>query len=177
MNTSRRLFFALWPDQQRQARWAALASEKLPPQMGRLVRPENLHITLLFAGNVSQSQAQCLEQLGDVFEGRAFSLRLDHLGHWRRPQVLWWGASEQPQALLDIVQGLQKGALQCGVEVDPRPYQAHLTLARKVKKAPAQLDFEPEAWPLREFVLVESVSSSDGLRYQVLKSWPLQEKT
>jgi len=61
----------------------------------------------------------------------------------------------------------------CGLKPDPRPYQPHLTLARKVT---ARLDLAaPESvlWTPVDFVLVSSETRSSGPVYQVLQRWPL----
>ena len=176
MSKTRRLFFAFWPSEAQQASWGKMAEKLLPSGMGRLVRPENLHVTLLFAGNVSQDQTQCLEQLAATIRAEPFTLRLDHFGHWRRPQVWWWGASAHPQSLLDVVQSLRDGASRCGVVVDQRPYQSHLTLARKVKQMPEQPVIEAVEWLVEGFALMESVTSSEGVHYKIQKRWPFKGK-
>lgn len=168
-----RLFFALWPEAGQQQLWAAMAREWLPPGAGRLITAENLHLTLLFAGEVALEQRQCLEQMADAVRGEPFALRFDRSGWWRRPQVAWWGCSESPAALSALAQALQAGAKQCGIAVDERPYTPHLTLARKVRRAPAPITPEVAEWQVERFVLVWSRPAPHGVVYEVQRSWGL----
>jgi len=168
-----RLFFALWPEASQQQAWAQAAKEWLPPGTGRLVAAENLHLTLLFAGEVTLEQRHCLEQMADAIHGDSFALHFDRSGYWRRPQVVWWGCSQTPAALLNLAQALQAGAKQCGIAVDERPYAAHLTLARKVRKAPLPIDSDVAEWRVDRFVLVRSQLSPKGSLYEPQRSWIL----
>jgi 2'-5' RNA ligase len=168
-----RLFFALWPAVEQQQLWAQQAREWLAPGTGRLIAAEKLHLTLLFAGEVSLEQRHCLEQMADAVRGEPFTLHFDRSGWWRRPQVAWWGCSESPVALSSLAQALQTGARQCGIAVDERPYTPHLTLARKVRKAPAPIPPDVADWPVDRFVLARSLSTPRGVVYGLQRSWRL----
>ena len=58
--------------------------------------------------------------------------------------------------------------------MDERPYRPHVTLARKVRAAYEEVEFEPISWDVREFGLVESTSTVEGVKYQVKLRWPLK---
>lgn len=168
-----RLFFALWPEVELQQAWAQAAREWLLPGTGRLIAEDNLHLTLLFAGEVTPEQRGCLEQMADAIRSEPFILRFDRSGYWRRPQVAWWGCSQLPAALLNLARALQAGAMQCGIAVDERPYSAHLTLARKIRKPPVPINPEVADWRVNRFVLVRSLLSPKGAVYEVQRSWAL----
>lgn len=172
-SSKQRLFFALWPGVGQQKAWAQVAREWLPPGMSRLVVAENLHLTLLFAGEVTLEQRQCLEQMADAVRGEPFSLHFDCGGYWRRPQVVWWGCSELPAALSTLAQALQAGAKQCGIAVDERPYTPHLTLARKVRKPPVPIRPDVADWRVDHFVLARTHATPQGAIYDVQRSWTL----
>ena len=169
----RRLFFALWPDAALRARLTDL-QQRLAPGAGRAVDGENLHITLLFLGATSAERRHCIEAGLAAVAGPPFSVQLDQLGYWRKPQVLWAGSALSPPALSALVQRLQDVAASCGSKVDARPFQVHLTLWRKLRKAPRELPaMAPIAWPVGDFALVESVTAGGGVRYRVLRRWAL----
>jgi len=176
MAETERLFFALWPEPQQQRDWAALAREMIPQDCGRLVTAQNLHLTLLYLGEVSQQQRQTLEEKAGEISISTFVLRLDGIGYWRKPQVLWWGVRDIPEALAGLVRSLRQRAVDCGIEVDQRPYKAHLTLARKVRRAPGRLLAQPCDWRIGQFTLVRSVLSPAGAQYEVLRRWPLLDQ-
>lgn len=168
-----RLFFALWPGEQVRARLQALNRVVSSRVEGRSVPLENVHITLAFLGFVDAGGRACVEQAADTIVGRPFDLVFDTIGYWRRPRVLWVGASETPSTLQKLAQDLQQALLNCPVAHDERPYQAHLTLMRNVRHAPPPLVVEPIDWHVDEFVLVSSRMLPRGSEYSVLRRWPL----
>jgi 2'-5' RNA ligase len=167
-----RLFFALWPDE---AVRRQLAGYKplLRGCGGRPVAPGNLHITLAFLGSVDAATRRCMEQAADTISLPPFTLLLNELGFWRRPQVVWLGTDVPPEPLLSLAAALKQAMLACALEPDARPFQAHLTLMRKARRAP---EGEPPAgitWPVSDFALVVSETRPEGVRYEVVRRWDL----
>ena len=54
-----RVFFAIWPDNAAQKQLAALAKQLQAESLcgGRKIKPENIHLTLVFVGEVDSRQA------------------------------------------------------------------------------------------------------------------------
>ena len=168
-----RLFLALWPSAAVRSALRELQCA-FPGSAGRAVDDGNLHITLVFLGSTPPERRHCIEAALDGLERPGFELRLDRLGYWRRPQVVWAGSDAVPPPLTSLVEDMTKAAVQCGCMLDARPFRPHLTLFRKVRKPPRDLpDIAPILWPANAFALVESVTASSGVRYQVLNTWPL----
>lgn len=163
-----RLFFALWPDD---AVRAELAGALRPAPDGRLVRRENLHLTLVFLGSVNQETRACVEQAASGVTCEPFELVFDVAGYFPRPQVAWIAPARTPASLVALVQALREALVPCGLAPDPRPYRPHLTLARKVRRRPAVPVITPIAWPVTAFSLVESRSQPGGVRYIPVQSW------
>ena len=168
-----RLFFALWPDEALRSKLADY-QPLLKGCGGRLVVLENLHITLAFLGSVDSTTRACLEDAADVIATPTFTLQMDELGFWRRPQVVWLSARETPPPLLALVAALKQAMIGCGLEPESRPFQAHLTLMRKAWRAPLELNPPAMDWPVADFALVASDIRSEGVRYEVLRRWPLK---
>jgi RNA 2',3'-cyclic 3'-phosphodiesterase len=167
-----RLFFALWPDAA--ARQALVKSSR--ELLGRRVKQvpaENLHITLAFAGSVTAPVRDCLEAAAGEIHAVPFELTLDHAGHWPRPRILWLGPTHTPVGLWSLVEVLNRAFESCGLQREPRPFQAHVTLARKVGRAPPLAVPVPVTWSISDFSLVESVTDSGGASYQRLVTWKL----
>ena len=172
MSERQRLFFALWPSAK--MREALIPLLKLNHECGgRPHPPGNLHITLNFLGGVNANTRDCLEQAAGEIVIPPFELTLDRFGYWPRPRVVWLGCSETPGPLLDLVSGLNRVGEQCGLEPEQRPYQPHLPLLRKAKQGPSEAAPEFQ-WSVKDFVLAESVSTSGGVEYRVLRRWPLK---
>jgi 2'-5' RNA ligase len=169
----RRLFLALWLGEAVRGALTEL-QKRLPPGLGRLVAGENLHITLVFLGSTPALRQACIEEALAGIDKPGFNLRLDRLGYWRQPRVLWVGGEITPPPLAALVQALRDAAARCGCEVEARPFQTHLTLCRKVRTMPRDLPaMEPISWPVQSFVLVESVTAADGAVYRILREWML----
>lgn len=168
-----RLFLALWPNEELRKHIKRNSKSLLRHGGGRPVALHNIHITLVFLGNVDQQQQACVEQVADGVQCPVFDLRLDKAGHWARPRVLWLGCEETPESLKQLVANLYQGIRHCGIQLDSRPYQAHLTLMRKVNRPPTDLTIEPVDWSLDRFVLVKSTTHPEGVKYEVIREWLL----
>lgn len=170
-----RLFFALWPQPEARKRVAALARQ-FNPQGGRLHHPDDLHITLVFLGQVEDVRMPCIQQVADAVEAPGFSLEMDTIGHWPRPRILWCGPSVVPEPLRNLVDSLQRGLLECGFEPERRRYKPHITLHRKVRHAESGVIEPPIEWLAEEFVLATSGGNTPGApRYRILHRWPLKK--
>ena len=168
-----RLFFALWPDGVLR-RQLEIQVRRLPRRLGRPVPLENLHITLLFLGQVPATRLGCVLAAPEEVAAASFELTLDYVGHWPRPRVLWVGPRHTPPALFRLVGALRRALAPCGLDLDRRPYQAHMTVLRKVARAPErQVEIEPVTWQVSSYSLMESIPGEGGVAYRELRRWPL----
>lgn len=171
----RRLFFALWPEEPVRERLDGLRSGLVGGGIGRPVARDKLHLTLCFLGGVDAETHACLDQAAAEVAVPPFTLTFDQLGYWPRPQVLWLGASETPPELSELVGQLRQVQAGCGSKPEGRPFRAHLTLARKVRRRPRLPEVEPFQWPVDRFALVASETLPSGARYEVVGQWPLRK--
>ena len=187
----RRLFIALWPDAGLQGKLHALGGELLgncsmrcptsaipgvvTGSRGRRIPQENLHITLAFLGSVDVEHQVCLERAASTIQTPAFTLTLDQAGFWPRKGILWAGGTA-PEGLLALVRELNQRLIACDFEPETRPFQVHLTLARDVRGVRLRSDqvVGPLAWSVRQFSLVASQTLPEGARYEILKTWRLE---
>ncbi|MGH8507801.1 MAG: RNA 2',3'-cyclic phosphodiesterase [Gammaproteobacteria bacterium] len=169
---TQRLFFALWPSEKvRSGLLEVMASLHVP--RAKPVAAENLHITLLFLGSVTAQTRICAEKIAEGIARHPFDLRLDEIGFWPKSGILWLGAREVPESLAALVRDLHLGVADCGIDLDARPFKAHVTLMRKALVVRRERPPDPVAWCVDAFALVESKTNPDGARYQVLRSWRL----
>ena len=105
------------------------------PELNRL-EPENMHITLLFLGEVDDREllAICRATQTAVAEHAAFSLTIEGLGCFpnsRRPNVLWVGVGEGAPEVVAIHDALEAPLLELGCyRREARKYTPHVTLGR-----------------------------------------------
>ncbi len=165
-----RLFFALWPDEEVLAA-IRQTCQALEINEGKAVKPEKLHVTLLFLGDVPNSRIDDLIAMAQSLSLPSCELVFNRLEHWVRPGVLCLTSDEVPPPLEELVDGLKKGMRKLGLKPEKRPFRPHLTLARKVKKRVITREIEPIHWPVREFTLVASRLDENGSNYQVIARW------
>ncbi|WP_376690064.1 RNA 2',3'-cyclic phosphodiesterase [Wenzhouxiangella sp. EGI_FJ10409] len=166
---TRRLFFALWPDDEIREE-IATRRERLGRVSRQQVPDHNLHLTLVFIGDRPDAELVAIERAADGLKAEAFDLVLDRFGWFARAGVVWLGG-EAPDPMLALAGELGAAMAALGIELDPRPFRPHVTLFRKVRRRPELPEPRPLHWPVREFALVESIS---GRPYQVLRTWPLE---
>jgi 2'-5' RNA ligase len=145
------------------------------------VRPEAMHVTLRFLGNIASAQVEPL--LAQVrAQSRAltpFALRLGAPGclpSARRPRVLL--LELEPQApLTALAAAVERGVVAAGCAPETRAFRGHLTLGRvKERGRPPSLDglsAEPALFDVTESVLLASELHPSGSRYTPLGLVPL----
>jgi 2'-5' RNA ligase len=101
---------------------------------GRFSLRDNLHLTLVFIGEVPESRAQALFDITDALVFEPFELLISGLGSFRRDRgsIVWCGieGGDRLQSLYENLAGRVRNA---GFDIEARRYTPHLTLARDVK--------------------------------------------
>lgn len=167
MPDTRRLFFALWPTAELRERVAArmTAMTHIPC---RVMTPGNLHVTLAFLGAVPATRLPDLVALGRRLQFTPCEISFDRLAIWKKARVLVLTASQVPDPLQLFAAQLRTELSETGLHVDDRPFRPHVTLARDVGAPPCDVATAPLVWPARDFVLVESVATENGVQYRPL---------
>jgi len=166
----KRLFFALWPDESTRQRCVHV-QDQLPSSGYKKVVPDNLHVTLVFLGNVDDSKVPELLTAAATVQMPVVDLVFDRLRYWKKPEVLCLTAQAPPE-VLTLVAELTTLAQNLNIAVDDRSYHAHITLARKAKQA-VNLPVQPIIWRAARFGLVESCSLPTGVEYRLRQMWPM----
>jgi len=147
----------------------------------RWVRPENLHVTLRFLGDIAPARIASLAAHVRVkTEALApFALELGALGSLpagRRPRVVVLElAPEAPLAAL--AEAVERGVVAAGCAPEPRAFRGHLTLGRVRERGMppslAELAVPPAVFEVTESVLFVSELHPSGSRYTPLERVPL----
>ena len=156
----------------------------------RPTRPEGLHFTLRFLGNMTAVQEQqIMEAVAAAVDGvNAFPLAIGGFGAFpnaRRPRVVWLGLREGAAPLIAMQRRVEDELLRRALVPDNEDFTPHLTLARVRQEATpaarAALGAALAALPTREQArstartvsLVHSVLTPQGSRYTILNDWRL----
>ncbi|MCH7487587.1 MAG: RNA 2',3'-cyclic phosphodiesterase [Proteobacteria bacterium] len=178
-----RLFVALpLPAQVRQG-LAGLCSG-LPG--ARWIRPENMHVTMRFIGEVDGAGADDAHMALRGVRGWAFPLSLSGLGSFqsgRRLRLLWAGVEDQP-VLVRLRDDVETALVRSGLEPERRKFKPHVSLARfnaqPGNKLGPYLDaygaFSAGPFPVTAFVLMRSHLNRAGAHYEVMADYPLDEE-
>ncbi|HYE36974.1 RNA 2',3'-cyclic phosphodiesterase [Methylocaldum sp.] len=170
-----RLFFALWPDEAVRASLSRTIESLKQTTTAKWGRPENLHITLAFLGQVSEDRLPLINRVADGVIGQPFELGLDRIEFWRRSGIICLSSVNTPEALKNLANSLIARLAETGFAMENRPYRAHLTLARKGRSGCiSQVLSDPINWSVSSFSLIESQIYRAGSLYVVRKSWNLQ---
>jgi RNA 2',3'-cyclic 3'-phosphodiesterase len=171
-----RLFFAIFPDSETRGRFAAAARALALADGSRRVPAENYHLTLAFIGEVPRDKLGALKGIGAAQRALKFTVHLDAYEYWPKAGVVIAAASVCPEPLEALRHALGAALARCDVVLDSRPFQPHITMARKVPQAPVLQAMSEIVWTPRSFQLARSVSTPDGSVYTVVDSWPLLDK-
>ncbi|MEW6517126.1 MAG: RNA 2',3'-cyclic phosphodiesterase [candidate division FCPU426 bacterium] len=108
----------------------------------RWVRPENLHFTMAFMGEIPAERVDTVAAAGRAAASgqQPFVMRLGGLGVFPgrgQARVLWLGLETGQEALSRLQTALAAGLRQAGFELEQREFAPHLTLARVPQDAKA----------------------------------------
>jgi 2'-5' RNA ligase len=144
------------------------------------VRPENMHLTLKFLGDIPTDQQDAIlrAMAESVRLFPPFSAVLSGSGGFpdlNHPRVFWIGIGHGAQELTDLSIRLNNALIPLGFEKDKRPYQAHLTLGRVrsmrgISTVAKRLEdpFASESFRVNEIILYKSDLNPAGSVYTVL---------
>jgi 2'-5' RNA ligase len=155
--------------------------EASPDASASWSRPENVHLTLKFFGNVpTESLAKISAAASRVVDGFSpFQIRIGGTGVFprpSRPQVLWIGVEDPSGRLSEVQRRLQEECSREGFAKEDRAYRPHLTIARlrrsdgarKLAETHLQTKFRAAEVSVTELVLFRSELSPKGARYTAI---------
>ena len=95
------------------------------------IDPEDMHITLRFAGDVDNRQADELVGFLDGIQLEPFEVMIREVGAFggRDPRVIWAGIEAGPE-LDNLQRAVERACRSAGLAPEPRAFKPHVTLAR-----------------------------------------------
>ena len=167
--STKRIFFALWPDERQRDRLRDLISALAKLVEGQVVYRGNWHVTTAFIGNFPEADIPALLARAAEIEFEPFRLRFDRVEFWPRPKVASLVAPTVPPELQRLVDAQNAVLADFGVPVEERTYRPHITVVRRARPFESQRLAQPAVMEWAGVELVESVSQPGGATYRPLK--------
>lgn len=144
-------------------------------------KPEKLHVTLKFLGDVEHARVEALSGAAAraVSNIEPFELGIDTPGSFPsrgQPRVLWLRIADASGRLAFMQRALEAECAADGFPRDPRAFLPHLTLARvrsprgtrELAAAHRKTPFEPQRFKVSELVVMRSDLGPGGSRHTPL---------
>lgn len=169
-----RLFFALdFPPSVKKQLKQLMDDLAAYAEGGHFTHAENLHLTLVFLGDLPQERLPAVLEALESLKAEGFQLGLSGFGSFeRRGGALFWLGVEENSALFHLQRQLSTALEQAGFQLEKRRYKPHITLGREVRLPPSftaeKLAWEGLSVPIKEVVLMESARISGRLIYRPL---------
>ncbi len=168
-----RLFYAISVPDDIIIRLARQSERAIPPW--KPARPEQMHITLAFMGQVSEERLPDVIQAGEQAADTCppFVLELEGTGCFPKygPPRVWFAAIKSSDLLEQMALELRKSLKDFA---DAMPFRPHITLARTRKNtvcpSAAALNL---SWRVKEIKLFKSTLTNSGAIHEQLKNFKL----
>lgn len=136
------------------------------------VKPENLHLTLRFIGEVDEGRFGDIDAALSAVRAPEFELTLSGIGHFasgKAPRVLWVGV-ERNEPVVYLQGRVEAACARAGLESERRKFSPHITLARLNNPPASRLGaflsgnslFKSAPFSVEEFTLFSSFLARGG---------------
>ena len=180
-----RAFIAVEIDEAARTKLAAM-QEALKEANGHVswVRPQNIHCTLVFLGDIFQSAIEAVAGAlaGAAAGSKPFEIEIAGLGFFgsaRSPRIIWSGIAGAVMPLVKLQNDLVTAVSTAGMKPDAKPFKPHLTIGRvrSNRNAAALVRALEEDKNksfgkifVRQVVLMQSRLTAKGPEYTLLQS-------
>jgi 2'-5' RNA ligase len=157
------------------------------------VKPENIHLTLCFLGDILPDRQQPIEAALTVVARnvRPFTFNVQGLGAFpnaNRPRVIWVGLDEPTGQLALLHRTVNEAMASIGFQPEDRRFSPHLTLGR-IRQRASREDAQAVGEAIRQteigrlgevlaekMIFFRSVLKSSGAEYTPLGQYPIRSE-
>lgn len=166
---------------------------RLSNDVVRWTRPEQIHLTLRFLGNIAGENVTQLIEAATIASGSfaPIPLRAEEIGFFpseRRPRVIWSAVRDDRGELNRLQAAISRTAAPFAAEPGEKEFAAHLTLGRVREMSASQSRWLAEAgasmkdrrfgtWTADKIEIIRSELGSEGSRYTCLAEIALRGKS
>ena len=160
---------------------------KIPSKVS-WVRPENLHLTLRFLGDIDRAALEHLAEglAAPLQEVESFRVTVQGVGAFpnaRKPGVIWAAVLRPPAPLMEAQALVEAAACAEGLEAERRKFVPHITLGRVRDRRASpgvteainrERDFEAGEFVVHAVSLFSSKLTAHAAIHRKLKGFPLK---
>ena len=129
-----RLFIAINFDSRTKLRITAVQKQLAEYTDGNFTRPDNIHLTLAFLGQVQPQAVHKIEKAMQSVRFSPINIGFTHVGRFtRKNRDIWWIGIKRDDALFELHKELTEALAGFGFCLNEQRYTPHITLARQVK--------------------------------------------
>ncbi len=184
-----RLFVAVPVPEYVQKALSMLLKEAFPfPVEASWSKPEQLHITLKFLGQIDEKRLEEIQEslAGVAQQASRFELHLSGLGVFPpqgKPKTLWAGIDQGIKPLRELASQIAAILVPFGFPMEERVYTPHITLARLRNQSNMDILHVPlvkykntfiGSLHVSSFLLLNSRLTSSGAEYTVIEAFDLK---
>lgn len=156
----------------------------------RWIRPEGIHVTLKFLGEVPVKQLPAIKLAVQeaVLVSSPFELEFSNIGTFGGREglrIMWVGIAGDVLRLEKLVRDVNAALGVVGFEAERRPFRPHLTLGRvrdeiptrqraEIEVAVGKMEVPPATWRTNQVSLMRSRLTAAGAQYEVIATFPLR---
>ncbi len=166
---TRRIFFALWPDDRQRDRLRDIVNSVAKTVEGKVVDRRDWHITLAYIGEFPEAQLPGLLARASEIEVKPFRLSFDRLEFWPRPKIACMVGNTVPADLQDLIVDLHRLMQDFGVMPEDRSFRPHITVVRNARTFTTERLTQRVATEWSGFELLESLAGPGEVHYRPLK--------
>ncbi len=136
-------------------------------ESGRFTQEENLHLTLVYLGDISKEDLPAIINIMDSAKWIPFTLLLNRMRFFQKDNgdVYWLGCEKCPM-LLKLQKELADKLRVAGFNVEFKNFVPHITLGRQVtSKKSLEQEFPPIVYNVKYFSLMQSERTNRKLTY------------
>jgi 2'-5' RNA ligase len=169
-----RVFFAVFPDKFARTQLTHQAEQLVLMCGGNPVRAQQIHLTLLFLGNIAAHRIGVLQQSMKNIAVKKFEFQLEEICYWRKNRIVYGQAKQFPAELFILVDSLRTTLSEAGLLIERNIYKPHVTLVRQAAY-PTSINLDtPIIWHVSKWFLMQSKQADRSVNYIPLGQWSLK---
>jgi 2'-5' RNA ligase len=167
--TTKRLFFALWPDHRQRDHLRDVVNSVAKTVEGKAVDRRLWHVTLAYIGDFEERRIPEIQAAANRIAVQPFRLGFDRLEYWARPRTACLVGATVPVELENLVESLNAVLADAGIVAEERSFRPHITVSRGARSFATERLSQRLTTEWSGFELIESVSSPGNVNYVPLK--------